>query len=131
MCPMFQQEDRFLILPTNDLEIVARIEEALTQNGLRVLRTFQLRASSEPDFKRNPDNLSRLVCQMAILLVFGRMSCPVTVVIQIDRNRTTLSIARAINTSANRYLENKIIKTLTQPTNSFFQVQDIPRLTIN
>lgn len=121
---MFQTEDQFLILPINDPEIIYRVERALIQNGFRVMQTFQLRGSSDPEFKRDPDNASMLVFQITILLVFGRMPDPITLVIQIDRNLTKLSVVKTFNTTSFRYLENKIIKTLISTTCGIIQTDD-------
>ncbi len=121
---MFQTEDQFLILPINDPEIICRVERALIQNGFRVMQTFQLRASSSPEFKRDPDNASILALQITILLVFGRMPDPITLVIQVNQNMTKLSLVKTFNTTSFRYLENKIIKTLISPTCGIIQIDD-------
>lgn len=121
---MFQTGGQFLILPTNDLEIIPRVERALIQNGFRVLQTFLLRGSANPEFKQAPDNFSMLVVQMAIFLVYGKLPEPITLVIQVDRWRTKLSLLRTYNSATDRYLENKIIKTLISPAYGIFQNDD-------
>lgn len=114
---MFTSEKQFLILPTNDPEIITRIEKVLSQTKFRVIRTFDLKAAMLSKFNHDVRELSLLFNQLAILIIYSKTSQPVTLAIRINQKMTTIAIVKATEKNTNHHLEHVIMKALTKPEN--------------
>ena len=90
----------------------------LTQAGLRVLQTFDLKVArhSVKDCACPNHGTSACDCQMVILLVYGNEVAPVTLILDGNHSHTRFSVSETPNRALNERILNIVRDILNKKT---------------
>ena len=104
----------FLILNQTCEQVQVWINEKLTDDGFRVVQTFDLHVArlAHPKCPCPQHGTDDCNCQMIVVLVYGKQGDPVTLVIHGQEGRAWLSLAIPVNGHSNQHLEVAIRRVL-------------------
>jgi hypothetical protein len=107
----------FLTLDETCGQVDTWIRERLTQAGLRVVQTFDLRIArlAHPDCTCPNHGTEACSCQLVILLVYGKQADPATLVIHGQDAKTWVSLATPMEIRSRQSLEASVRHMLILP----------------
>lgn len=107
----------FLTLEQTSEQVDTRVQERLTQAGLRVVQTFDLQIArlAHPDCACPNHGTDQCSCQLVVLLVYAKQEeDAATLVIHGQDGRTSISLATPIEARSHHNLENSVRQLLIQ-----------------
>lgn len=104
----------FLALDQTCQQVDVWVREKLTQAGLRVVPTFDLKIArlAHPDCACPYHGTDACSCQLVILLVYGKQESPATLVIHGQDGKSWISFATPLETRSRQSLESFVRHTL-------------------
>ncbi len=106
----------FLTLNCSCDEALQWSSQNLTQNGLRVMQTFDLHTARHvlEDYPCPHHGTSECDCQMVVLLVYGKAEGPVALILHGNDGQTWLSLVDNSLQNSNASVRSTIEKVLQQ-----------------
>ena len=92
--------------------VVARLTSQLTSSGLRIVRSFDLNSarSSYTDLHCPHHGKSFCDCQLVVLLVYGEMAVPASVILHCHQGMTQIEVIESPNTHPDNYVVDLILQ---------------------
>ena len=105
-----------LTFDTGEQDVIPEVFSALTQHGLPVMRSFDLRAAQTGSAACacHPQGLSLCECQLVVLLVYGHAPEPLTLFVSGCGGQTEIRVAQEASMRPDPYLARDVLAVLTE-----------------